>query len=289
MVSVTNIAPFAIILGVMATAALVFYSLWNTVNTRATTQVRGLRSELERAGIRTKPEELVMGLLAAATVLWIGSVLLLHPPIIIAALLIPVAVLVVGGGSYMYIHYLIRKRINTFVEQLELSLRLVASSVRVGLGLRQAFTLVIEEMNEPSRSEFARVVGQTNIGVSILDALDDLAQRMPSNESMMMSRVIRVQSQTGGDLAKVLENLAATIKDRRRIHRKIQTLTAEGRLSAAILLLVPIGLGVFICLDQPKMGYALLNTGLGHIVLIVASFLELCGFLWLRQILQVKV
>jgi tight adherence protein B len=286
---VTSLAPFAIIVGVMATAALVFYSIWNSLNMRATTQVRGFRSELERAGIRTKPEELVMGLLAAATVLWIGSVLLIHPPILIAAILIPVAILVVGGASYMYIHYLIRKRIDTFVQQLELSLRLVASSVRVGLGLRQAFTLVIEEMNEPSRSEFARVVGQTNIGVSVLDALDDLAQRMPSNESLMMARVIRVQSQTGGDLAKVLENLAGTIKDRRRIHRKIGTLTAEGRLSAAILLLVPIGLAIFICLDQPKMGAALLYTGIGHIVIIVAALLELAGFVWLRQILQVRV
>jgi len=286
---VTTLAPLAIFVGVMATAALLFFSLWNTLNARATSRVTGFRSELDRAGIRTKPEELVMILLAVTTVLWIATVLLVHPALPIAALLIPIWLFIVAGGFYFYVNYSIRKRIDTFVQQLELSLRLVASSVRVGLGLRQAFTLVIEEMPEPSRSEFARVVGQTNIGVSVLDALDDLARRMPSNESLMMARVMRVQSQTGGDLAKVLENLAATIKDRRRIHRKIGTLTAEGRLSAAILLLIPLGLAVFICFDQPQMGNALLYTGIGHFCIIAAAILELVGFVWLRQILAVKV
>jgi tight adherence protein B len=285
----TSLAPFAIFVGVMATSGLIFYSLWNSLNARATTKVRGLRGELERAGIRAKPEEIVMGLLGTTTLLWIGTVLLVHPALLIAALLIPLYLIVFAGGFYWFIGFRIRRRVGKFVQQLELSLRLIASSIRVGLGLRQALTLVIEEMPEPSRSEFARVVGQTNVGVSILDAMEDLAQRMPSNETLMMSRVMRVQSQTGGDLAKVLDNLASTIRDRRRIQRKIGALTSEGRMSALVLMLIPVGLGLFICIDQPQMGSALLYTTIGHLVILVEIVLEGLGGLWLNQMLKVKV
>ena len=106
----------------------------------------------------------------------------------------------------------IARRLDAFITQLELALRLIAGGLRVGLGLRQALTIVIEELPDPARYEFLRVIGQTNIGVSILDAMDDLAERMPSNETLMMARVIRMQSQTGGDLARVLEQLAERSK-----------------------------------------------------------------------------
>jgi tight adherence protein B len=286
---VTTLAPVAIFIGIAATAALIFYSVWTSFSSGATEKVRGLRDRLEIAGIRGKPEEIVVYLLAIATLLWVGTVFLTRPSLVVAALLGPIYIGGVGGAFYWYIGFATRRRIDAFVQQLELALRLVSSGVRVGLGLRQAFNLVIEEMSDPARSEFARVIGQTNIGVSLLDALDDLAARMPSNETMMMARVIRVQSQTGGDLAKVLENLAATIKDRRRIQRKITALTAEGRMSALVLMLVPLGLGFLIGMEQPPMGSALLFSGIGHGVMLTIAVMEIFGFFWLRKILAVEV
>ena len=157
----------------------------------------------------------------------------------------------------------IARRLEQFITQLELALRLIASGIRVGLALRQALTMVTEELADPARHEFLRVIGQTNIGVSVLDALDDLAVRMPTNETLMMARVIRIQSQSGGDLAKVLDQLAATIKDRRQVHRKIGALTAEGRMSALVLMIIPLALGAFILTTQPTMAHALLYTGHG--------------------------
>jgi tight adherence protein B len=175
------------------------------------------------------------------------------------------------------------------VQQLELALRLVASGVRIGLGLRQALTIVIDEMPDPARYEYMRVVGQTNIGVSVYDALDNLAKRMPSNETMMMSRAIRIQSQTGGDLSKILEHLAETIKERRRIQRKIQALTAEGRASAGILSGLPPFLAGFISLTEPQMGHALMFTGPGHVALGIVFVLETLGVVTLMRMLKVDV
>jgi tight adherence protein B len=149
--------------------------------------------------------------------------------------------------------------------------------------------IVIDELPDPARYEFRRVVGQANLGISVYDAMDTLAARMPSHESLMISRVFRVQSETGGDLARILDQLAETIKDRRHVGRKVSALTAEGRMSAWVLMLIPVALGAFIDLTQPQMASALFNTTIGHIVLIIIFVLEFFAFIWLRSLLRVNV
>jgi tight adherence protein B len=105
----------------------------------------------------------------------------------------------------------------------------------------------------------------------------------------MIARVFRVQSETGGDLARILDQLAETIKDRRHVGRKVSALTAEGRMSAWVLMLIPIGLGLFIDVTQPQMANALFFTWIGHIVLAVIVILEVFAYIWLRSLLRVNV
>ncbi|HET9096509.1 MAG TPA: type II secretion system F family protein [Candidatus Baltobacteraceae bacterium] len=244
---------------------------------------------LDRAGMQNKPQEILGGIAAVTALLWIVLAFVMRPAPIVGVLLLPLCAGVACGGFWMLVQMKLRKRLDTFVQQLELALRLVASGVRIGLGLRQALTIVIEEMPNPARHEYMRVVGQTNIGVSVYDALDNLAKRMPSHETMMMSRAIRIQSQTGGDLSKILEHLAETIKERRRIQRKIQAITAEGRASAAILSGLPPFLAGFISLTEPQMGHALMLTAPGHVALFIVFILETCGVVTLMRMLKVDV
>lgn len=251
--------------------------------------VKKLTQRIERAGMQTSMQQVAMMVAGLSVFVWIAIVLIAHPSPLIALLAIPLGV---AGGAYLfklYVGFKTRKRLGEFVTQLELALRLISSGVRIGLGLRQALTIVIEEMPDPARYEFMRIVGQTNIGVTVYDALDDLAARMPSNETMMMARAIRIQSQTGGDLGKILEHLANTIKERRRIQRKISAMTAEGRASAGILCALPPFLGGFICLTQHDMGSALLFTPIGHIVLLIVAALEAMGAFVLSRMLKVDV
>ena len=250
---------------------------------------RRLADTLDRAGMQNKPQEILGGIAAVTALLWIVLAFVLRPGPIVGVLLLPLCAGAACGGFWALVQMKLRKRLDTFVQQLELALRLVASGVRIGLGLRQALTIVIEEMPNPARYEYMRVVGQTNIGVSVYDALDNLAKRMPSNETMMMARAIRIQSQTGGDLSKILEHLAETIKERRRIQRKIQALTAEGRASAAILSGLPPFLAGFISLTEPQMGHALMFTVPGHIAVGIVIVLESCGVFTLMRMLKVDV
>jgi tight adherence protein B len=286
---VTTLAPYAIFVGVAATIILAFFSLWSTVNERATARVRGLGDQLDRADIRMKPQDIVLTVASICALIWILLVLGLRPAPLLAIVLIPV---IFGAAFFVFGFYVklkMRKRLEAFVSQLEVALHLMAGGTRVGLSMRQALAAVVDELPDPASYEFRRVIGQTTIGVSMLDAMDDLARRMPNNETLMVARVFRVQSQTGGDLARILDQLAETIKARRQVYRKISTLTAEGRMSAWVLMAIPVGLGLFIVSTQETMGHALLYTPIGHMVMLIVAGLETGAYFWLANLLRVRV
>jgi tight adherence protein B len=168
-------------------------------------------------------------------------------------------------------------------------LRMISSGLRVGLGLRQALILVTEDVADPARVEFARAMGETNIGMTLNDALEGLGRRMPSDELRMMIDAIRVQSQTGGNLAKILDHLAATIKSRREIWRKVSTLTGEARAGAWVIGALPIFVGAFVMLTQSTMRAAMIGTTIGHIGFGLFVLLEALGVLTLRQLLRFDI
>ena len=183
----------------------------------------------------------------------------------------------------------VARRTKKFMPQLESALRMIAGSLRVGLSLPQALAVVAEELDDPAKTEFARVVGRTNLGVSILDALDEMAERLPSSELSMTVRAIRVQSKTGGDLADLLDSVGDTIKARRTLARKVAALTAEGRMSAYVILALPIGVGIFLTISQPHMGHSLMFTMIGHLALATVAVLETLAWIVIAQMLKVQL
>jgi tight adherence protein B len=226
---------------------------------------------------------------AVTVVLWLLTAFLFRPSPLVGLLMLPIAGVICGGGYVGFIHLKTHQRNEAFIAQLELVLRLMSSALRTGMGLRQSLNMVVEESPDPARYEYARVIGQANIGVSILDALDDLAARIPRQETLMMARVIRVQAQTGGDLGKILDQLANTIKERRRIKRKIRALTAEGRVGAIILASLPIFLGGWLSFTQPHLRDLILHSPIGHGTLLIVFILEVLGVFTLSRMLKVKV
>jgi tight adherence protein B len=286
---VNSIVPLAIFLGTAATAALAFFAFWEALHHKAVHGFGSFTSIVERAGMRKSAEEMVITWLVITAVLWIAGAWLLQASLVVGLLLLPIAGALAGGVYAAFVQYRLKARVETFLNQFETVLRLMASGLRSGLGLQQTLNLVIDESKDPIRYEFATVLGKANIGVSIYDALDDLADRVRASETMMMARVVRINSQTGGDLARVLEQLANTIRERRRMRRKVRSLTAEGRAGALVLGALPIFLGTFIITTQQEMQQGLLYTHVGHIVLGIIVVLEILGVFTLNRILQVNV
>ena len=286
---VTALVPIAVFAGVTATVFFAFYSIWNQLNERANARVRGLSEKLDRAGIRLSSQEIVLTVSAVVIIAWISIVLVMHTSLVLSLVLLAVIVAIAVLGFSGFVQFCMQRRLDAFITQLEPAMRLIGGGLRVGLGLRQSLAIVIDELPDPARYEFRRVIGQTNIGVSIYDAIDDLAARMPSHESMMISRVFRVQAETGGDLARILDQLADTIKARRQVQRKTSSLTAEGRMSAWVLMAIPVALGAFIASTQPNMSHALLYTWIGHIVIGLVLGLEVMAYFSLKVIMKMDV
>jgi tight adherence protein B len=280
------LAPYAILAGAVAAIGLLFASLWGPISARLGKLAPRFTSDLEAAGMKTEPQHFVFVLLGCAIAAWVVAILALRPELPLALVLLAAALAAAFYGGRMYLRRRCAKRIDIFRDQLEGSLRTLAGGVRVGLGIRQALVLTSEQSREPTKSEFMRVVGLSNVGLSILDAFDQLALRMTNTETAVLARVIRVQSQTGGDLGSVLEGLAGTIRDRRRLRRRVSAITAQGKATAWLLGSLPLAVGGFI-LTQPELRDAMLGTLVGRAFLGVALALDALAIYALGKIARI--
>lgn len=278
------LTPFAIVIVGVAATIFLATSYWDAIARRIERFANGFRGDMEIAGMTIEPKLFASIVVGAGVAAWVMILLIFSPPLVAGVALFGASVASALVVARTYIRSRKASRIAKFQQQLEGALRTLAGGVRVGLGIRQAIVMVGEQSRDPARHEFTRVVGLTNLGVSIFDAFDQLALRMTNAETGMLSRVIRVQAQTGGDLASVLENLAGTIRDRRRLKRRIAAITSQGRATGWLLGFIPIGVGLFLVVAEPQMREAMLHTTLGQIFLAVALGLDALAIFSLTKI-----
>jgi tight adherence protein B len=259
---------------------------WQPLEARLALYAVRYAGNLEAAGLQISARRLIATVTAAAGVLWVALLLALRPEPIIALLLMIACGMVGAFGGRVYLRRKREGRTAAFREQLEGALRTLSGAVRVGLGIRQALVLTSEQSREPAKTEFMRVVALSNLGMSVLDAFDQLALRMVTPETAVLARVIRVQSQTGGDLGSVLEGLAGTIRDRRRLRRRVSAITAQGRATAWLLGMLPLAVGLFV-LSQADLRAAMLDTLVGRIFLAIALGLDALAVFSLGKIARI--
>jgi tight adherence protein B len=274
----TSVAPFVVLIGVAGAVAFACFAFWDRLIAWVASELEPYRKMLERAAIPIKAEELAMMVIVAAILPWGILAFLTKPSPIVGILMLAATSGIAYMGVKGYVNLKVGRRLGQFNNQLEIVLRLITGALRVGLGLRQALITVVSDMPDPARIEFSRVLSQTQIGVSIYDALDQLSDRMPSSEIAMMTRAIRIQSGTGGNLGKVLENLAETIKQRRKLNRKIAALTSEAKFTKYIISALPVCVGGFILIFEPDMREGLLFTFIGRLCVGVVVGLIVGGW-----------
>jgi tight adherence protein B len=274
---VTTFAPWLIVAGIAGALWYLIYRSWNDIVTALAPFMEPYQTLLERAGVKMEATDLAFRVLAITILTWGGYVMFMRPNGIVAIVALPVTFGIVFWATGIWIRNRIGKRLKTFNDQLEIALRLMTSGLRAGLGLRQSMIVVVSEMPDPIRIEFNRVLNQTSIGMSIYDALDQFNERMPSQEILMLTRAIRIQSKTGGNLGKMLETLADTIKQRRRIDRKIAAMTSEARASGYVMSGLPVGLLLFIAAFEPDMRGDLFGSWFGRMMIVAALGLVALG------------
>lgn len=244
---------------------------------------------LERADLPIKANEwyvlrgLSVGVGAA------GGWLLLHDGLIAASagiLLGALAGIVLPAAA---LRFLAARRARAFEAQLPDVLMLVATSLSSGLSLPQAIDAIVADAAQPVAKEFSRALAETRIGADLEGALERVARRMDSQNLEWTTMAIRIQRQVGGGLAETLRTTAGTLRERETLQRQVKTLSAEGRLSAAILVLLPVGMFIYMLLVNREYISLLWTDVIGWALSAVALFGLVAGIFWMRQVVKVEV
>ncbi|TFB94994.1 type II secretion system F family protein [Cryobacterium sp. HLT2-28] len=244
-------------------------------------------AELEQAGIRMQPSGFVLMVFSAATVLALVGLLLgagtgWTVPLMVAG------VACAPIGALVVLRIRTARRRAKFADQLDESLGLLAGALRAGHGLLRAVDAVSQETESPTTEEFARVVNETRIGRDLSDALDNTALRMRSDDFQWVAQAIAINREVGGNLSQVLDQVGHTIRERNQLRRQVKALAAEGKMSAYVLIALPIGVFSFLLMTQPSYFNGFLGNIWGTLALVVAAILLIVGSIWMMAVVKVK-
>lgn len=244
-----------------------------------------LAQRLDLAGIGIGPAEWLLAGLGASLVLAIVLTTL------VGNVLIGVALGALAGwlGMKVGLSFVIQRRRARFADQLPDMLQFIAGSLRSGFSLGQGLDAAVREDTQPIAGELSRALAESRIGVDLEDALDQVADRMESADLRWTVIAIRIQRETGGNLAEVLGNTVVTMRERAMLKRHVRALSAEGRLSAYILVSLPIFIGGWIFLTRRSYLRPLYSSTVGIIMLVVAVGLVVGGAFWMRKLVKVEV
>ncbi len=189
----------------------------------------------------------------------------------------------------VYIRTRQSRRLKKFDSQLPDVLDHLQGSLRAGYGLLQAVEWVSRQLADPVGAEFDRVIREVQLGRGLIEALDSMVRRIPSDDLALIVTAIKIQYEVGGSLSEILEIVAHTIRERVRIMREIGVLTSQQRYSAYVLMVMPIALAIFLVLTNPEYEMRLFQPGPTLCIPIGAAVLMVLGYVIMRRIVDIEV
>jgi tight adherence protein B len=239
-----------------------------------------LETLLEQADVPMRASEAVVVAVAATA----GAALLgLMFRGLIGAILLAALVVV---GSWLGLQIRRDRRRSRFEDQLADLLQLLAGSLRTGYGLQQALEMAATETESPTRDELGRVMAENRMGRDLGEALAAAAERMDSDDFGWAVQAMDINRAVGGDLGEVLDTVAGTIRTRAGLVRQVQALSAEGKMSAYVLLCLPPAVAVLVSLGSPTYFDPFFADLRGYLMVGAMGVLMAAGYLWLRRLVR---
>lgn len=201
---------------------------------------------------------------------------------------IPVA-LVSGAMPYICMLSMRKRRVTQFTLQFPEALSLMAGALRAGSPPTVAMKSVAQDMDDPIASEFGKAFQEQEFGEPLSKVLVNMSKRVPSADLQFFVTAVSIQLETGGSLAEIIDNLSKTIRERLKIRRQLKVLTAEARMSAWVLLLLPIIFCAVLSFVNPDLMGILFNRTIGHYLLLTSVGLQVLGGLVIKKIMNVKI
>ncbi|MCL4415808.1 MAG: VWA domain-containing protein [Actinobacteria bacterium] len=239
--------------------------------------------KLERGGLKIRGSEFMTLQIISVLIIGILIQLFVKNAFLTAAVVFLLIIL-----PFLFINILTARRIQKFDEQLPDTLQLISGALKAGYSFNQSINMVVDETKPPISDEFARVLNEVRMGLPEKEALENSANRIGSSHFAWVVMAINVQREVGGNLSEIMEIIADTIRERARVMNQIKALTSEGRLSAIILIALPIVLGIILfTINRAYIGLLFTNR-IGLVMVAFSAFLMITGIIWIIKIVNVK-
>jgi tight adherence protein B len=238
--------------------------------------------KLKRAGMNISGTRFVTMHMVAVVIVTLIVFVLTKNFIITLAVVVLVIFL-----PFLLINFKTNQRIKKFNEQLPDTLQLVEGALKAGYSLNQSLVMVINETKPPISEEFRITINEIRMGISEKEALENMAKRINSELFNWVILAVNIQREVGGNLAEIMDIIANTIREKERVLRQIKALTAEGKLSAYVLIGLPIILGVALSILNRAYISVLFTTKTGFLMLALAAVLMIVGIFWILKIVKI--
>jgi tight adherence protein B len=243
-----------------------------------------LQERIAQAGLKMKAGKLILisACLGLGTFVFAG---VFYPQFWVGVLLGGAVACIPNG----VISYLRQKRLQQFEERFPEALDLLGRAVRAGHAFTTGLEMIAKESAEPIASEFRTTFEEQNFGLPLRDALLNMTERIPSIDVRFFVTALLIQKETGGNLAEILDGLARVIRDRFRIYREVRVRTAQGRLTAGILIALPIFMLIVLMVLNPTYMKVLFQDPRGSLILTIAAIMQVIGSLIIWKIIHIEV
>lgn len=243
-----------------------------------------LEMDLIKSDIPITIEELLVIKIFTSTIISLLSYALSKDFIIVSFMFI-----VIWNLPKFIISHRKKERVKIFNEQLNEGTMIISNSLKAGYSFLQAIAAVSEETANPFAKEFKKLLKEMSLGISEDIALNNMLSRMESEDLRLIVNAILIQKDIGGNLSEILDNISDTIRERQKIQNELKTLTAQGRLSAIIVMLIPFFIGATIYLTNKEYIMLLFSTPLGIGMVVTAFSNQIIGLLIIKRIIKIDM
>jgi tight adherence protein B len=242
-----------------------------------------IEAKIDQADLPVRPAE---GLFLCLVVSVIGGALAALAINILVGLAVLVVLLL---APWAVIGYLGVRRTNAFVAQLPEMLQLLGTTLRSGFSILQGLDTVSAQLRDPMGKEMRHVVAEARLGRPLPVALAEVAGRVHSEDFTWVVSAIGIQREVGGNLAELLDIVSDTMNARSRLRQEVRTLTAEGRMGAIVLSVLPVAIGLFVYSASRNYLDPLFHSGAGKVMFYGSIILAVTGILWMRRIVKIEM
>ncbi|MGK2949471.1 MAG: type II secretion system F family protein [Acidimicrobiales bacterium] len=240
--------------------------------------------QLRAADVPVRPAEMILSHLAATVLMPIAVLLFTRS----APMAIGTFFVVLGGGPFL-LRSMVKRRRKKFEAQLPDALTSLSGSLRAGRSVGQAMEAISREVPDPMGRELRKVVAEVRLGRTLQATLNDAAERVGSDDFRWAVLAMQIQAEVGGNLAELLDQVAGTMRERSRMRGEVKALTAEGRASAMMLVIMVPALGLVMAVMNPTYMAPLFSTSTGRIMLGVCLVMIGGGYAWMNSMVKIDV